>query len=391
MKKIGIYLVEGKKIGGAWQICLNFLEALKKLDKKKFKIYLFQEENIWSKYTSKNVKKIKVKRNKFAKLLTTIFSRFISNKRLINYFSHLCDSHIKLINKQNCDLIIFPNQDDNSFKVKSKSLTTIWDLMHIYEDRFAEYTKKEKLRRDRKYQRICDHSSVIVTESHTTKRHVIKNYDVNRKKIFVLPLTYPQYLNNPIKYNVKKKYGIKNNYIFYPAQFWEQKNHYNLLLAFKTISEKYKLTLVLSGAKKINYERILDLVNKLNIRNKVKILNFVHEKYMYSLYKNALCVAYVPFTGPTNIPPLEALKVGVPLICSDVYEMKKQVGNNSAIFINPKKPKEIEDAIFKLIKNIKYRRSLISNGKKRIKFISNEKFSKNINKIINYNLNEIIF
>ena len=387
MKKIGIYLVEGKRIGGAWQICLTFLEALKNLNKKKYKIYLFQEENIWAKYIPKNTKIVKVKRNKFSKFLTTAFSRIFNSKYLINNFADFVDSHIKVINKQNCDLIIFPNQDDNSFKVKSKTLTTIWDLMHIYEGQFSEYNKNEKLRRNRKYQKICDHSSVIVTESNTTKKHIVENYDVNRKKIFVLPLTYPQYLNNPRKYNVKKKYGIKNNYIFYPAQFWEQKNHKNLLLAFKNLSEKYKLTLVLSGARKINYEKTLDLIKELKISNKVKILNFVHEKNMYSLYKSALCVTYVPFTGPTNIPPLEALKVGVPLVCSDVYEMKKQVGINSAIFVNPKKPEEIEDAISKIIKNKKHRKNLILNGKKKIRSLSIEKFSKNINKIINNNIN----
>ena len=204
MKKIGIYLVEGKKIGGAWQICLAFLEALKRLNKRKYKIYLFQEENIWSQYVSKDIKIVKVKRNKYAKSLTTIFSRFFNNKNWINYFSHLVDPHIKLINKQNCDIIIFPNQDDNSFKIKSKSLTTIWDLMHIYEDQFSEYNEKEKLRRDRKYQKICDHSSIVVTESVTTKKHIIQNYDINSKKIFIIPLTYPQYLNNPKNIMLKK-------------------------------------------------------------------------------------------------------------------------------------------------------------------------------------------
>ena len=65
-------------------------------------------------------------------------------------------------------LVIFPTQDDNSFKIKSKTLTTIWDLMHIYEGQFAEYTKR-KARRDRKYQNICSFCSYIIVESRTTK------------------------------------------------------------------------------------------------------------------------------------------------------------------------------------------------------------------------------
>ena len=67
----------------------------------------------------------------------------IKSKRIISFFSNLLDPHIKKINDTKCDLVIFPTQDDNSFKIKSKSLTTIWDLMHIYEGQFAEYSNRK--------------------------------------------------------------------------------------------------------------------------------------------------------------------------------------------------------------------------------------------------------
>ena len=86
----------------------------------------------------------------------------IKSKRIITFFSNLLDPHIKKINDTKCDLVIFPTQDDNSFKIKSKSLTTIWDLMHIYEGQFAEYSKKRESRRNRKYQNICSFCSCIV-------------------------------------------------------------------------------------------------------------------------------------------------------------------------------------------------------------------------------------
>ena len=103
---------------------------------------------------------------------------------------------------------------------------------------------------------------------------------------------------------------------------------------------------------------------------------------MYSLYKNAECVAYVSRTGPTNVPPLEALKIGTPLICSDVYEMKKQVGSKSAIFVNPTNIPEIQKSIENILKNNILKKRLILNGKKRIKKLSLENFSKKFNDIV---------
>ena len=385
-KKIGIYLVESKKIGGAWQINLMMLNALNKLVRENYEIIIFQEEKIWSKYLSPKIRVINLKRKLIPKIITTIIVRMIKSKRIISFFSNLLDPHIKKINDTKCDLVIFPTQDDNSFKIKSKSLTTIWDLMHIYEGQFAEYSNKEKARRDRKYQNICSFCSSIIVESNTTKKHILQNYKVLKKKIKVLPLTYTPYLDKPKKFNIRKKFNIKKKYIFYPAQFWEQKNHINLILAFKNVLHKYDVTLVLSGAKKINFQNIKRIIKENKLEKNIKIINYVHEKYMYSLYKNAECVAYVSRTGPTNVPPLEALKVGTPLICSDVYEMKKQVGSKSAIFVNPKKISEIQKSIENILKNNILKKRLIHNGKKRIKKLSLESFSKKFNDIIKESL-----
>jgi len=381
-KKIGIYLLEKKNIGGAWQINLMMLSALNKLSKQDYEVVVFQQEKIWSKYLSPKIQIINLKRKLFSKILTTIICRITKSKKIISYLSNLLDSHIKKINDAKCDLVIFPTQDDNSFKIKSKTLTTIWDLMHIYEGQFAEYSKKEKARRDRKYQNICTFCSSVVVESETTKKHILQNYNVNKNKIKVLPLTYPPYLEKSKKLNIKKKFNIKKKYIFYPAQFWEQKNHINLIYAFKNILDNHNITLVLSGAKKVNFQNVKKIIKENGLEKNIKIINFVHEKYMYSLYKNAECITYVSRTGPTNVPPLEALKIGTPLICSDVYEMKKQVGSKSAIFVNPTKISEIQKSIEKILKNKNIKKSLILNGKKRIKTLSLENFSKKFNNII---------
>ena len=103
---------------------------------------------------------------------------------------------------------------------------------------------------------------------------------------------------------------------------------------------------------------------------------------MYSLYKDAECVTYVTRTGPTNVPPLEALKIGTPLICSNVYEMKMQIGSKSAIFINPKKIDEIEKSIIKILKNKGLKARLVKNGRKKIKNLSLKNFSNRFNEIV---------
>ena len=143
MINIGLYLVENQKIGGAYQLCLNIISALKKLDTKKYRLTAFTEKNIWKKSLKNRFKIIHVKRNKFSKLATSLICKVSSNKKIITFFSNLFDPHINKMNKSEVDLIIFPTQDDNSYKTQKKSLSSILDLMHIYESQFAEYSKKE--------------------------------------------------------------------------------------------------------------------------------------------------------------------------------------------------------------------------------------------------------
>ena len=72
---------------------------------------------------------------------------------------------------------------------------------------------------------------------------------------------------------------------------------------------------------------------------------------------------------PTNIPPLESISLNTPLICSNAYSMKKQMGD-SAIYFNPKNYKSISKKIKLVLNNNKLRKNLIKNGKKKYQNIT---------------------
>ena len=103
---------------------------------------------------------------------------------------------------------------------------------------------------------------------------------------------------------------------------------------------------------------------------------------MSSLYSNAIATIYPSLCGPTNIPPLAVISLNTPLICSDAYSMKNQMGN-SAIFFNPKNYKNISKKINLVINNKKLRNKLVKNGKKKISTYNIKHFSSLLEKYIN--------
>ena len=141
--------------------------------------------------------------------------------------------------------------------------------MHRYEHQFSEYTNKIILERDIHYQNICKYCNGILVDSEMGKKHVINSYDVEKKKIFSLPFIIPKYLFKK-KINVFKKFKIKEKYLFYPAQFWEHKNHINLIKAFKDVLKKNKnISLVFCGQKKIITMMFIILFSHINYKKNI--------------------------------------------------------------------------------------------------------------------------
>ena len=79
----------------------------------------------------------------------------------------------------------------------------------------------------------------------------------------------------------------------------------------------------------------------------IQILDYVTNEQLVYLYRHARALAMPTFAGPTNIPPLEALALGCPMMLSNNFAMPEQVGD-AALYFNPESIEEIMDCMEKL-------------------------------------------
>tara|TARA_Y100000590_G_scaffold437243_1_gene558682 strand:- start:42 stop:1190 length:1149 start_codon:yes stop_codon:yes gene_type:complete len=382
MKKIGLYLSVGPHSGGSYQYCLSVIKYLRNLDKKLYKIKVFTTKRKWKNRFNDNFKIINLNKETIIDKYLNYLCFFLPNNISKIIFDYL-NPNIKILNNSGCDLIIFPSQEHISSKINVKSITTIHDLMHRYERRFKEYDFFTFLKRDYFYKQICNYTSKIIVDSEVGKKHVIKSYNINQNKIIISPFEIPEYLLNSKIVNIYKKYNIpKKKFIFYPAQFWEHKNHLNLIKAFNLLQKEIKnINLVLVGKEKNNLNNTKKKILDLGLTNKIFILGYVDENDMYTFYKKASLTSFVSFCGPTNIPPIEAMHTGCPLICSNVYGMKKQV-KKGALFINPNSHKDIYKKMLIILKDKKMRKKIINCGFNVMKKNRKKKFLKSLNRFL---------
>lgn len=182
----------------------------------------------------------------------------------------------------------------------------------------------------------------IIVPSQTTKNDLVKYYKINPEKIFVIYHGVEKIKNQKSKV---KSYSIKfKNYILYLGSSHKRKNIEGLKAAFKILKEKYKIPheLLILGLAKSKY---------------------VNEEKKWELLKNADVFVYSSFYEGFGFPVLEAQAVGVPVIASDI-PVFKEILRDTVLLVNPCKPEEIAEAIYKIIDNQELRQNLIERGYK---------------------------
>jgi glycosyltransferase involved in cell wall biosynthesis len=102
---------------------------------------------------------------------------------------------------------------------------------------------------------------------------------------------------------------------------------------------------------------------------------------MYSLYRHAVATVFVSLIGPTNIPPLEAMFVGSPLVISNAYAMPEQVGD-AALLVDAKDPGDIAAKIQRVWEDETTRKQLVEKGLARSRLWTQEEFGARLRTII---------
>jgi glycosyltransferase involved in cell wall biosynthesis len=175
--------------------------------------------------------------------------------------------------------------------------------------------------------------------------------------------------------DIKKKYNLKNDFIFYPAQFWAHKNHIFILKAIKILREKKSIDIdvIFSGSDKGNLKYILQKAEEFGVDDLIHYIGFAPNDEIPFLYKQSLALVMPTYLGPTNIPPLEAFFYETPVCYSDTPFFREQVGD-AVFFMDLKDPNSLVQNILTIQNNSEMIKDKIIKGKKVLESWNEEDF-----------------
>jgi glycosyltransferase involved in cell wall biosynthesis len=308
---------------------------------------------------------------KVARYLKRCFRKYRLFRKFLPFFD-LKDPLEAILLKRKIDLVYFLSPSSWALDFEELNyITTVWDLSHRDDMEFPEVRAYRNFEaRELCYRGTLPKAVGVVVDSDLGKKNVIHRYGLDENRVHIIPFSPPPQFNDVIKersekIDIRKTYSSDLPYVYYPAQFWAHKNHIYLLEGLKRLEQKHGIILaaIFSGSDWGNLEHVKQYAMKLGIADRVKFLGFVENELVVQLYKQSVALVMPTYFGPTNLPPLEAFKIGVPVLYSDKSGMREQVAD-AALLMDLNNPDNMAQSLADLITNKKLSKRLVSNGKK---------------------------
>jgi glycosyltransferase involved in cell wall biosynthesis len=165
-----------------------------------------------------------------------------------------------------------------------------------------------------------------------------------------------------------EKYGLRRGeYLHYPANFWQHKNHAMLLTAFKIYRKANpdsELKLLCTGSPGRGADDFCEAARHMGLSDWVVYPGYLTPEEYDFLLGSAFAMIFPSLYEGFGIPLLEAMSAGVPVLCSNVTSLP-EVGGDAVLYFDPRKPAEIINALTRLSEEANLQKSLIAKGLQR--------------------------
>jgi len=263
--------------------------------------------------------------------------------------------------------------------VKSENYDFPWmgylfDFQHEYLPEF--FSKDEIDLRRETMKEILFKCKVVFTNSKKTKLDASKFYGEFPAKIYTIPYS-PCIDADLVKFNedIFKKFKLKKDYFIICNQFWRHKNHETAIKAFSEyVNKNGKSDLVFTGNtvdKKFpkHFKDLTNLINTLDLNDRVKILGLVEKKAQIALVKNsrALIQPTLFEGGPGGGSCRDAIAVDTQIFASDI-EINKEINCGEVKYFEVLNPQSLSVLLINSDKEIKIKKdvlTLINEGETR--------------------------
>lgn len=273
------------------------------------------------------------------------------------------------IKKWGIDLVHFLYPSNPLFKLGIPTIVTVHDMIPW---RLPEYNRRF---RSKLYHwhakwalKRADH---IITVSNFSKDEIQKIVKTPEKNLAVTHLAPPitHYDNMPPGLNLRRKF------LLYVGGYDSRKNVPMLMIAYqKFIANYHPIDLILVGGKGRGLEEYITdeftekVAGRFPVKPKGKIIftEILQDSELAALYRQATALVHPSHYEGFNLPLVEAMKYGLPLVISDI-PVNREVAGEAGFYVDPKNEDTFGIGLHEFLNNSKIQKELAENAAERRK------------------------
>lgn len=300
------------------------------------------------------------------------FRRFIQDALLRKSERPRSTLFADFVDNSSYEFVIFLGPSARAIELKKKPFAwCFWDIAHIDHPEFPEVGSAGQFeRREATHATALRKATLIVADSHRLVSDASKAFGVKPEKFVVIPLEPPAFTTlaaDEPSALPEELADISGRYFFYPAQLWRHKNHLRIVEAVATLNaEGHDFHVVFVGKDYGAGSTLSASIDRLGMSDKVHLLGWVEDSLIPELYRNAIALVMASYFGPTNIPPLEAMALGTPVVAADQH--REQLGN-AALYFDPDDATALSEQMLETLSPA-VRRKLIDAGQQQLREIT---------------------
>ena len=278
------------------------------------------------------------------------------------------------------DLLFCPFSSPHLAEEGLPLVAIAYDLQHL--DLPFFFASEERLHRTQFLRNLVDRADQIICISDFTKQSFIQHLGAEESQLISVPICIHERLKarpeSEVIDTLSKLGLLKNQYLYFPANFWPHKNHRMLLAAYSIYRQQHPetaLDLVFTGALEGPQTELREVAAYLGCEDKVHFLGFLSEEELVALWQGCKGLVFPSLYEGFGIPVLEAMWFDRPVACSTVGSLP-EVGDNAVIYFDPRKPEAIAQAITQIAHDETLTHQLRERAREHIQSFSQEAMAK---------------
>ena len=216
--------------------------------------------------------------------------------------------------------------------------------------------------------RLARFADLTLTASESEKRELVRIARVDPDEVIAIHHGVDHDRFRPpsdlaaCRAEVNARYGIDGRYVLYVSNHQRKKNTEGLVQAFKAVARTVPdVDLVLTGWHTPEFRLVRDLIDRLGLAARVKVLGHVPDEDLPMLYGAAAVFALPSLHEGFGLPVLEAMACGTPVLASNVYAVP-EVAGDAAKLVDPYDMDAISAGLIQILEDTNFAATLRERG-----------------------------